>query len=71
MKRGGKTAHVIEVLTGDTPEAYRAYLRRNGISYIQAGDHELDCRAAQFQLKEVKQLEGGVLWLRYQVKGDS
>lgn len=46
MSRGGKDAHIVEVLTGNAPQSYRAYLREKGISYIQAGEKELDCRLA-------------------------
>lgn len=41
-KSGRPDAHVIEVLTEQTPAAYRAYLRRCGISYILAGPEMLD-----------------------------
>lgn len=139
MSRGGKTAHIIEILIGDTPVSYRMYLKRKGISYIQAGTHRLDCKealrklyrlfgiqkllvcggggidwtflnqkaldelslvlapaadggagpsvfeagaflkndgengqaAAQFQLKKVKELDGGALWLVYRVVSPS
>lgn len=139
MSRGGKAAHIVEVLIGDTPASYRMYLKNKGISYIQAGTHWLDCKealrklyrlfgiqkllvcggggidwtflnqkaldelslvlapaadggeepsvfeagsflkkdgesgqdAAQFQLKKVKELDGGALWLVYRVASPS
>ena len=41
-KAGRPDAHVIEVLTEQTPAAYRAYLRKQGVSYILAGSKLLD-----------------------------
>ena len=46
VNRGRPDAHVIEVLTEQTPAAYRAYLRRHGVSYILAGSKMLDGRLA-------------------------
>ena len=51
-KSGRPDAHVIEVLTEQTPAAYRGYLRRQGVSYIIAGKEELDCRTAVKKLYE-------------------
>lgn len=42
--------HECEVLTEAAPAAYRAYLRRRGVSYILAGETELDCRVAMEKL---------------------
>lgn len=50
FRRGGQTAHVIEVLTEQTPAAFRAYLRRTGVSYIIAGSDSLDCGIAAEKL---------------------
>ena len=44
--KGRAPAHVIEVLTASTPTAYKACLRKTGVSYIIAGEKELDCEAA-------------------------
>lgn len=44
-------AHIIEVLTERTSNAYRAFLRKLGISYVIAGEKELDCRLAAEKLK--------------------
>lgn len=44
-------AHIIEVLTGKASNAYRAFLRRLGISYIMAGEKCLDCALAAEKLK--------------------
>lgn len=49
-KAGRPDAHVIEILTEETPAAYRAYLRRHGISYVLAGKENLDCRIAAEKL---------------------
>lgn len=128
-KKGRPKAHVIEVLTEEVSDDYLAYLRGFNISYVFAGEGELDCglllkklkqkfsikrlmiagggkinwsflqqglidelsviiapvvdgsstaasifekseffsggTAAAFKLKEVKQIEGGSLWLCY------
>lgn len=48
--RGGVEAHIIEVLSEETPAAYRGYLRAHGISYITAGAHTLDLAVAADQL---------------------
>ena len=45
-KAGRPDAHVIEVLTEQTPAAYRAYLRQHGVSYILAGSKLLDSKLA-------------------------
>ncbi|WP_068399167.1 dihydrofolate reductase family protein [Kribbia dieselivorans] len=36
------TAHVLEVLTGQASNAYKAFLRGLGISYVIGGDEEVD-----------------------------
>lgn len=46
-------AHIIEVLTERATNAYRAFLRKLGISYIIAGKEELDCALAAEKLKEL------------------
>ena len=61
------TAHVIEVLTEQASNAYRAFLRKLGISYILAGETELDYALALSKLKSLFHIEtlmlggGGVL----------
>lgn len=61
------TAHVVEVLTEQVGNAYRAFLRKQGISYIIAGKTELDYGLALSKLKEKFNIEtlmlggGGVL----------
>ena len=45
-------ASVLEVLSEQASVAYRAFLRRNQISYIIAGDRELDASIALWKLKE-------------------
>ena len=49
-KAGRPDAHVIEVLTEQTPAAYRAYLRKQGVSYILAGSDMLDSKLAAEKL---------------------
>jgi len=53
QKPGRPDAHVIEILTEETPAAYRAYLRKKGVSYIIAGAASLDCKAAAEKLKRL------------------
>lgn len=61
------TAHVIEVLTEKTGNAYQSFLRKLGISYIIAGTDDLNYEAAMEKLKELFGIEtlmlggGGVL----------
>lgn len=45
-KAGRPDSHVIEVLTENTPVSYRAYLRKQAVSYIIAGKDSLDCKLA-------------------------
>lgn len=53
-KRAGRPdSHVIEILTEKTPPEYRAYLRKQGVSYIIAGKDTLDCQLAAKKLKEL------------------
>lgn len=57
-KRAGRPdSHVIEILTEKTPFAYRAYLRKRGVSYILAGADALDCKMAARKLKELFGIE--------------
>ncbi len=61
------SAHVIEVLTGKACNAYKALLRKLGISYIIAGEEKLDCALALNKLKHSFGIEtlmlggGGIL----------
>ncbi len=50
-KRGRPKAHVIEALTEQVPEAYLAYLRERGVSYVVAGREQLDCAQLLHELK--------------------
>lgn len=57
-KRAGRPdSHVIEILTESTPPEYRAYLRRQGVSYILAGKDALDCSIAVQKLKTLFGIE--------------
>lgn len=51
------TAHVIEMLTGRAGNAYKAFLRKLGISYIIAGEDSLDYGLALRKLKELFGIE--------------
>lgn len=61
------TAHVVEVLTGKASNAYKAFLRTLGISYVVAGEEELDFELLLSKLQELFGIEtlmlggGGVL----------
>ncbi len=57
-------AHIIEALTENVSDAYLAYLRKLGISYVFAGREHIDCTALVYKLKELFNinrllLEGG------------
>lgn len=53
-KRTGRPdSHVIEILSEKTPPEYRAYLRKQGVSYIIVGGDTLDCQLAAQKLKEL------------------
>lgn len=52
-KAGRPDAHVIEVLTEQTPAAYRTYLRKHGVSYILAGSKLLDSELAAEKLYQL------------------
>lgn len=48
--RGRTESHVIEILTKATPVSYKAYLQKQGVSYIIAGETRLDCKMAMEKL---------------------
>lgn len=50
-------AHIIEVLTEETTNEYKAFLRDLNISYITAGDKKLNCRLAVEKLKELFKID--------------
>lgn len=52
-KAGRPDAHVIEILTEQTPASYRAYLRGCGVSYILAGSEMLDSKLASEKLYQL------------------
>jgi len=58
-KKGRPRAHVIEVLTRQVSEDYLAYLRSFEISYIFAGEEQLDCGLVLQKLKSLF----GIEWL--------
>lgn len=65
--KGRAGTHVIEILTEAAPLSYRAYLRKRGISYILAGEKELNCEMAMkklhrlFHIKKLLLCGGGVV----------
>lgn len=54
---GRPIAHIIEVLTGKTSNAYKDFLRRMNISYIIAGEDTLNCTLASEKLYELFGIE--------------
>lgn len=54
---GDTTAYVLEILTGKASNAYKAFLRRLGISYIIAGEAQLDYGLAMEKLKTLFHIE--------------
>lgn len=56
-----RPAHVVEVLTASTSAAYKAYLRKTGVSYIIAGEKRLDCEMAMKKLHELFHMEKVVI----------
>lgn len=55
--RGRAEAHVVEILTEAAPGSYRAYLRKRGVSYILAGEKELNCKLAMEKLYQLFHIE--------------
>lgn len=55
--KGRASAHVIEILTASTQPAYKAYLRKTGVSYIIAGEKSLDCEMAMKKLRKLFHIE--------------
>lgn len=55
--KGRVPAHVIEILTASTQAAYKAYLRKTGVSYLIAGEKRLDCETAMKKLYELFHIE--------------
>lgn len=51
LERGGQKSYIIELLTEKAGASYLAYLRKLGISYIFAGEEELDLQLAMRKLK--------------------
>lgn len=57
LERHGLRQHIIEVLTKGVSDEYLAYLRNLGISYIFAGNKDLECEIAMVKLKEIFGIE--------------
>ena len=53
LERHGLRQHIIEVLTKEVSDEYLAYLREKGISYIFAGNKDLECEIAMVKIKEI------------------
>ena len=62
IRRAGRPdAHVVEVLTRQASPDYLAYLRRQGISYLIAGNQQLDCTLLTDKLNRLLFLQAGLL----------
>lgn len=53
LEKGGRQSYIIELLTDAVSDAYLAYLRKMEISYIFAGEKELDLTLAMQKLKSL------------------
>ena len=51
------TAHVVEILSDKASNAYKAFLRRKGVSYIIAGQDSLDLELAARKIGEAFDVE--------------
>ncbi len=49
---GDRTMHIVEVLTRQTSNAYKAYLRQRGISYLICGDTHVDLEVLCRKIKK-------------------
>lgn len=57
LERHGLRQHIIEVLTKEVSNEYLTYLRKKGISYIFAGNKEIESEIAMVKLKEIFGIE--------------
>lgn len=57
IERHGAKNYIIEVLTESVSDAYLAYLKKLGISYIFAGKNDLDCSVCMVKLRELFGIE--------------
>lgn len=51
-KKGRPAAHVVEVLTHQASSSYTEYLQNKGVSYLFAGEEQIDCRLLIDKLAE-------------------
>lgn len=67
IKFGNLTNNIIEIITNETSNEYKYFLRRKNISYIIAGDKNIDFETALMKLKQLFKIErlmlggGGIL----------
>lgn len=57
LERGGRKSYVIELLTNAAGDEYISYLRRMKISYVFAGEKELNLNLAMRKLKSLFDIE--------------
>lgn len=60
-RSGRPRAHVIEALTEQVSNAYLAYLRKQGVSYVIAGKEHLDCALLLHKVKTLFGIERAIL----------
>lgn len=51
-EEGGVKRHIVEILTETTPNSYKDFLRRKGISYLICGKDSVDLKVACQKIKE-------------------
>lgn len=66
---GGKTALVVEILTKKVSKSFLAHLRAIGISYIIAGEDDLDLELALTKLKQLFGVDNLILCGGAQING--
>ena len=57
LDKGGRKSYIIEVLNGEVSDRYIAYLKNMNISYIIAGEKELDLNLSMKKLKTLFGIE--------------
>ncbi|MCI8468659.1 MAG: riboflavin biosynthesis protein RibD [Eggerthellaceae bacterium] len=61
MTRRGRTSHLVAALTRRVSSGYLAYLRRTGVSYVFAGDEDIDCALLLDKLGELLDVDRALL----------
>jgi riboflavin biosynthesis pyrimidine reductase len=61
IDEGGRKMHIVEVLTEQASNAYKAYLRKIGVSYLICGDKTVDLPLLCHMLKHSLHVESALL----------